>query len=427
VGFGRVYYGTHDNHLTALDAATGAEIWDVQIEDQRQCFCTPSFGILLAKDKVIVGVRADNAHRGYLNAFDANTGHLIWRWWAVPGPGQPGHETWPAYLWKYGGGSTWYAGSYDQELNLIFWGTGNPQPLMGGTDPQAKLWTNSLVALDADSGKMRWGFQELPHDAFDFDSASEAMLFDAQVDGKTTPLVLQSVKSGYTYVLNRRTGALVSAYPHADYITWNKGLDPRGQPIEPIKITEDRAQLVCPAHYGSRAANHGTYSPKTRLWYGSSSEVCAKLIGIDPPPLREGHEYRAAREQEVQISPRGGPFIAAFDPVSGRRRWTLRTDVPNTSSLISTGGNLVFGSDVFGELWALDAETGRKIWSFNVGAQSANSPMSYAVGGKQYLAVALGGGSGDPLRIKELWPDAARRLSPQGDWLVVFALAAAPD
>jgi alcohol dehydrogenase (cytochrome c) len=425
VGFGMVYYGTHDNHLTALDAATGQEVWDVQIEDPRQCSCTPSHGILLVKGKVIVGVRTDNAHRGYLNAFDAHTGHLVWRWWAIPGPGEPGHETWPENLWKYGGGSTWYAGSYDPKLNLIYWGTGNPQPALGGTELKAKLWTNSLVALDADTGKMRWGFQELPHDSFDFDSASETMLIDAPVNGKLTPLVLQSVKSGYTYVFNRHTGALVSAYPFADTITWNKGLDANGLPIDSLRISKDQAQLVCPSFYGARAVNHFSYSPKTGLWYGSSTEFCTELIGIDPPALREGRGYSAAKELGVQKSPHSTPFIAAFDPVSGRRRWTVQTEVPNVSSLMSTGGNLVFGSDVFGELWARDAETGKTLWSFNVGAESADSAVSYAVCGKQYIAVVLGGGGAYPLRIKDLWPQTARRMPLGGDTLVVFALPGA--
>ena len=426
VGFGMVYFGSRDNHLTALDASTGEEIWDVQIEDRRQCSCTPSHGILVVKDKVIVGVRADNAHRGYLNAFNAHTGRQVWRWWAIPGPSEPGHESWPEYLWKYGGGSTWYAGSYDSNLNLIFWGTANPQPIMGGTDPQAKLWTNSLVALDADTGKMKWGFQELPHDAFDFDSASETMLIDAPVKGITTPLVLQSVKSGYTYALDRRTGALVAAYPHAEYITWNKGLDAKGSPIAPLEISKNQVQLICPSFYGSRAANHGSYSPKTKLWYGSSTEFCSKLIGIDPPKLREGRGYNAAKDEGVEKSPQSTPFIAAFDPVSGQRRWTVRTEVPNISSLMSTGGNLVFGSDVFGELWALDAETGTKLWSFNSGSQSANSAMSYSVGGRQYIAIALGGGGAYPLRIKDLWPEAARRMSPGGETLIVFSLQGEP-
>jgi alcohol dehydrogenase (cytochrome c) len=371
---------------------------------------------------VIVGVRGDNAHRSYINAFDARTGRQVWRWWVIPGPGEPGHDTWPEYLWKYGGGATWFAGSYDPKLNLIYWGTANPQPIMGGTDRQAKLWTNSLVALDADTGKMKWGFQEAPRDSFDYDSASEAMLIDAPVDGKMTPLVIQSVKSGYTYVLNRATGALVSAYPHADYITWNKGLDKSGEPIEPLQISKDKIVLVCPSIYGSRAGNHGTYSPKTGLWYGSSAEFCSTLRGADPPKLIEGRGYNASTDAGTQRSPGSTPFIAAFDPVSGKRRWTVPTEVPNTASLMTTAGNLVFGSDVLGQAWARDAETGQKLWSFNLGAQSSNSPMSYAVGGKQYIAIALGNGGAYPMRIRDLWPEAASRIPPTGDMLVVFAL-----
>jgi alcohol dehydrogenase (cytochrome c) len=273
---------------------------------------------------------------------------------------------------------------------------------------------------------MKWAFQELPHDAFDFDSASETMLLDAPVNGKTTPLVLQSVKSGFTYALDRRSGALVAAYPHADYITWNKGLDAHGLPIDPVAISKDRAQLICPSFYGSRAANHASYSPKTGLWYGSSTEFCSNLIGIDPPKLREGRSYSAAKDQGVEKSPQSTPFIAAFDPVTGKRRWTVHTEVPNISSLMSTAGNLVFGSDVFGELWALDAETGAQLWSFNAGSQSANSAMSYSVDGKQYIAVALGGGGAYPLRIRDLWPEAAGRIAPGGDTLVVFALSGEP-
>jgi alcohol dehydrogenase (cytochrome c) len=421
VGFGMVYYGTRDNHLVALDALSGDEIWDVQIEDREQCNCTPSHGLLLVKDKIVVGVRADNAHRGYINAFDAKTGHLIWRWWSVPGPGDSGHETWPAYLWKYGGASTWYAGSYDPKLNLIYWGTANPQPIMGGADPQAKLWSNSLVALDADTGKLKWGFQETPSDPFDYDSASEAMLIDAPVNGTMTPLVVHSVKSGYTYVFNRATGAVVAAYPHADYITWNKGVDTAGRPIEPLRISQE-VQLICPSFYGSRAANHGTYSPKTGLWYGSSVEFCSRLRGIDPPRLAEGRSYNAAKDEGAVRSPNSKPFIAAFDPVSGKRRWAVQSEVPNITALMATAGDLVFGSDVFGDAWALDAETGKKLWSFNIGGLSANSPMTYGVGGKQYIAIALGGGGAYPLRVRELWPELADRMPPPGATLIVFAL-----
>jgi alcohol dehydrogenase (cytochrome c) len=246
---------------------------------------------------------------------------------------------------------------------------------MGGADPQAKLWSNSLVALDADTGKLKWGFQETPSDPFDYDSASEAMLIDAPVNGTITPLVVHSVKSGYTYVFNRATGAVVAAYPHADYITWNKGVDTAGRPIEPLRISQD-VQLICPSFYGSRAANHGTYSPKTGLWYGSSVEFCSRLRGIDPPKLAEGRSYNAAKDEGAVRSPKSKPFMAAFDPVSGKRRWTVQSEVPNITALMATAGDLLFGSDVFGDAWALDAETGKKLWSFNIGGLSANSPMT---------------------------------------------------
>jgi alcohol dehydrogenase (cytochrome c) len=422
VGFGLVYFGTRDNHLVALDAATGREVWDVQIEERNQCACTPSHGILLVKGKVIVGVRGDVAHRSYINAFDAKTGRQVWRWWVIPGPGEPGHETWPEYLWKVGGGATWYGGSYDPKLNLLYWGTANPQPIMGSTDSEAKLWTNSLVALDPDTGKMKWGFQEAPRDTFDYDSASEPMLVEAMVNGKMTPLVVHSVKSGYTYVLNRATGALVSAYPHADYITWNKGLDPSGKPIEPMRIAKDESVVVCPSFYGSRAANHGTYSPKTGLWYGSSTEFCARLRGVDAPKLVEGRGYNQARDEGLQKSPASKPFVGAFELVSGKRRWTMPTELPPITSLMATGGDLLFGSDLFGQAWALDAATGEKLWSYDLGAQSANSPMTYTVAGKQYIAIALGGGGAFPMRIRELWKEEAPRMAPGGARLIVFAL-----
>jgi alcohol dehydrogenase (cytochrome c) len=423
-GFGLVFYGMGNNHLVALDMATGREVWDVEIESRDQCSCQPSHGLLLVKDKLVVGVRGDVAHRGYVNAFDARTGRQLWRWWTVPGPGEPGHDSWSGDLWKVGGGASWYTGSYDPKLNLIYWGTANPQPIMGGMDRGDKLWTNSLVALDADTGRLKWGFQEAPGDQFDYDSASEPMLVDAPVNGKVTPLVVHAVKSGFTYVLNRATGALVAAYPHAASITWTKGLTPAGRPIDPVRMTKDQAVTICPSYYGSRAANHGAYSPLTGLWYGSSAEICSRHRAIDPPKLVEGRGYNASKEEGMLPSPDSKPLIAAFDPVSGKHRWTVTTEVPNVSSLLVTGGGLLFGSNVFGELWARDAETGEQLWSFRLGAQNANPAITYEVGGRQYLAVVTGGGGAFPMRIKELWPEQAKRIAPSGATLVVMALPA---
>ncbi len=423
VGFGMVFLGTRENHLIALDAATGKEVWDVEIEDRDQCSCMPSHGLLIVKDKIVVGVRGDNLHRAYINAFDAKTGKHIWRWYVIPGPGEPGHESWPENLWRYGGGSTWHSGTYDPKLNLIYWGTANPQPIMGSTEPDTKLWTDSLVAIDADTGKMRWGYQELPADAFDYDSATEAMLIDAPVNGVMTPLVVHSVKNGHTYVLNRATGAVVAAYPFADYVTWNRGLAADGKPIGVVKLSKDASTLICPTYYGARAANHGTYSPRTGLWYGSSTEYCTKLRAADPPAkVIEGRGYSAGRSEGEVRSPQSKPFVGAFDPVSGKRRWAVTTRVANFSSLMATGGDLVFGSDIFGEMWALDAETGKRLWTFKLGAQNANSAVSYSVGGKQYIAVVTGGGGGFPSRMPEIWPEEAANFAAQASSLVVFSL-----
>jgi alcohol dehydrogenase (cytochrome c) len=422
VGFGLVFYGMGDNHLVALDPATGREVWDVEIEDRDQCSCQPSHGLLLVKDKIVVGVRGDVAHRGYVTAFDARTGRFAWRWWTIPAPGEPGNDSWSRELWKVGGGATWYAGSYDPKLNLIYWGVANPQPIMGGPDVGDKLWTNSLVAIDADTGKLKWGFQEAPGDQFDYDSASEPMLAEAPVAGKMTPLVIHAVKSGYTYVLNRATGALVAAYPHAASVTWNKGLTPAGRPIDPVQMTKDKAVDICPSYYGSRAANHGAYSPQTGLWYGGSVEICSRHRGIDLPKLVEGRGYNGSKEEGMFKSPTSKPLLAAFDPVTGKQRWTITSEVPNISSLLVTGGGLLFGSSIYGEIWARDAETGKQLWSFQLGAQNANPPVTYSVGGRQYIAVVTGGGGGFPMRIKEIWPEEAKRFAPSAATLVVMAL-----
>jgi alcohol dehydrogenase (cytochrome c) len=422
VAFGLVYYGTGDNHVVAIDARTGREVWDVEVEDRDQCSCQTSHGLLVVRDKVVVGVRGDVAHRGYVNAYDARTGRHVWRWWTVPGPGERGHESWTGDLWKHGGGATWYTASYDPKLNLIYYGVANPQPIMGGTDPGDKLWTNSIVAIDADTGKLKWGFQEAPGDQFDYDSAAEAMLIDAPVKGRMTPLVVHSVKSGYTYVLNRATGALIATYPHARAVTWNKGIDAAGRPIDPLRITKGAVVDICPSFYGSRAANHFAYSPRTSLLYGSSVEICSRLRGIDAPKMIEGRGMNATKDEGAFRAPGVAPSIAAFDPVSGQRRWSVDTELPNISSFLVTAGGLLFGSDPLGELWARDAETGKLLWSFRLGAGNANPAVTYSVRGRQYVAVATGGGGAYNLRIKDLWPEQAPRLAPFYGNLVVFAL-----
>jgi alcohol dehydrogenase (cytochrome c) len=420
MGFGLVFEGTRDNHLVAVDAKTGHDVWDVQVEDYRACKCTTSFTPLLAGDKIIVGARGDIAQRGYIAAYEAKTGKFAWRFWSVPGPGEPGNDTWPKDMWALGGGSTWFGGSYDPALNLIYWGIGNPQPMLNAAvRPGDNLYTDSVVAIDAATGKLKWYFQEVPNDSLDYDSAPEPTLIDIDRDGKTEHLLLHANKSGYTYLLDRGTGKLVAAWPHADSINWTKGLDKNGRPIAAVKTEIGVDKLICPSLYGSRAGNHSTYSPRTGWWYNTSFEVCALTKAVPPMAAKEGDMDMGGFIRPVR-SKDTTPFIAAFDPMTGKREWTIQTGTPNVSPLIATAGDLIFGGDVLGNAYALDATTGKRLWSFPTGSGISGSPITYAVAGRQYVAIPSGMTGAPATLIAPLWPDA--KVPPVGSTLFVFAL-----
>src|SRR6201998_1470884 len=235
IGYGLVYMGTKDNHVVDIDTKSGKEVWNVEVPDTTQC-CGITGAPLLVKDKVITGiVDGELAHRGYLSAFDAKTGKMVWRFYTIPAPGELGSETWPGDSWKTGGGSTWFTGSYDPELNLIYWGIGNPSSdFFGEHRKGSNLYTDSLVALDADTGKLKWYFQETPHDLWDFDSNPEPVLIDVNQNGQTRKLVLHPTKGGYAYLLDRQTGKLVKAFAYAQDINWSSGLDKDGKPLNPV-------------------------------------------------------------------------------------------------------------------------------------------------------------------------------------------------
>jgi len=422
MGFGMIFQGTLDNHLVAVDAKTGRDVWDVQIEDYRQCKCTTSFAPLLAGDRVIVGARGDVAHRAYIAAYDAKTGKQAWWFWVIPGPGEPGNDSWGKDQWKFGGGSTWLGGSYDPELKLVFWGVGNPQPMLNANARKgANLYTDSVVALDAETGKLRWYFQENPNDSLDFDSTPEPTLIDIDRDGKKEKLVLHANKNGYTYLLDRATGKFVAGWPHADNINWTKGLDKDGHPIEAVVTELGVEKLICPSLYGSRAGNHSTYSPKTGLWYNTSFETCAYTKAVPPMAPGEGDMFMGGYIRPIR-SPTSKPFIAAFDALTGKRKWTHTTEMPYVSALTATAGNLLLGGDPLGNAFAMDAETGKTLWSFSTGSGISGSPISYAVGGRQYIAYPSGFTGAPASIVAPLWPEFKDKLPPVGSTLFVFAL-----
>ena len=422
LGHGLVFMGTIDNRLVALDAKTGKEVWNVEIESMQQCGCNITGAPLVVKDKVVVGVTGgDSAHRGYLNAFDARTGRRAWRFWTIPGPGEKGHETWKGDSWKYGGGATWMTGSYDPELNLIYWGVGNPAAdFYGGDRTGDNLYTDSIVALDADSGELKWYYQQIPHDVWDWDTAYECLLVDLPVNGKKRKLLINPNKGGYTWVLDRTNGEFIGAWRFVENLNWIEGIDATGKLLGRMEPEVGKPTLVCPAIGGARSWNHGAYSPKTGLFYNTGIEWCQTLTVQKEDP-RPGETFFGG-VFELKPTPKGEPgsHLDAVDPVTGEKKWSYYSKYPLLASAVATGGNLVFTGDPEGEFFALDAETGKKLWSFNTGSGHRGSPISYSVNGRQYIAVPAGWGSAVAGLMPQLWPEVED--FPGGSALIVFAL-----
>jgi len=424
IGHGRVYFGTIDNHVVALDAKTGREIWQVEVEDVRQCGCNITSAPLVVRDKVVVGVTGgEHAHRGYLNAFDGATGKHLWRFYTIPAPGEPGSETWDPKMLKYGGAPTWLVGSYDPELNLLYWGVGNPSSDF--YDEYRKgdnLYSNSIIALDPETGKLKWHYQEVPHDMYDFDSAYECVLIDYQKEGRKQRLLVHANKGGYTWVLDRATGKYLNAYPHVDLLTWLKGVDGNGRPVGMQPVPPDKETFVCPSAAGGRNWDHSSYSPRTGLWYNIGWEIC-NLIKPQKMEPQEGQPLFGG--SMTFVPPRGKPaygHIDGYDPLTGERKWRYLTRYLNVASLLTTGGDLIFSGDVMGEAFALDATTGKKLWGFNTGASVTGSPVTYAVDGRQYVAVPTGMGSLVGGLTPVIWPEAEKSFPEKASTLVVFAL-----
>ncbi|MGH9686073.1 MAG: PQQ-dependent dehydrogenase, methanol/ethanol family [Candidatus Acidiferrales bacterium] len=384
-----VYVGTLDCHLVALDAITGAVKWDVHVDQNDEGYSMTGAPRVL-DGKVIMGVSGgDVGIRGFLAAYDAQTGKLLWRSYTIPLPGEPGSETWGKSMKGIGGGSTWGTGSYDPDLNLIYWGTGNPAPDYNGADrPGANLYTDSLIALDPGTGKMKWYFQFTPHDTHDWDSIQVPVLFDQDVDGKPRKLVGFANRNGFYYVLDRVTGKFVAGVPFVKQ-TWAKGLDANGQPIMmPDTEPTPQGQLIFPDGHGGTNLNSPSYSPQTKLFYVSARETGAYTTSGRPqvkfPDFGGGGRMNLSGDAEYGA-------IRALDAVTGKRKWEYRMLAPAEVSTLSTAGGLVFAGSNEGNFFALDAETGKLLWEFTLGgADSEGNCVTYAIDGKQYVLYASG-------------------------------------
>jgi alcohol dehydrogenase (cytochrome c) len=419
VADGKVFMATYDDFVIAFDRKTGQEIWRVAVEDPFTCRCTMSAAAFAVKDKVIV---SGGGLRGYVAAFDMKTGHIAWRFNTVPAAGEPGSETWSGDSWKTGAVVNWFSGSYDAELNLIYWGTGNAKPdFFGATRKGSNLYSSCIIALDADTGKLKWFYQEVPHDSWDYDSNWEPVLMDRVVNGRMRKLLVHINKGGFSWVLDRVTGEVVGTYPDNENINWVKGVSQSGELIGRHDVVENEpAWNVCPSNLGGKSWNHTAYSPRTTWIYIPMIEMCNDIVARPPilgVPSSAGGIWvmKPPPGKESAYS-----HIDAFDPVTGKRQWTYRYQYPLLASVLGTAGDLVFSGDAEGHFFALDARTGQKLWSFQTGAGNRGSSITYLVDGRQYVATPTGWGSvsGDIMSV--LWTESDKwRL---GSTLVVFAL-----
>lgn len=422
VADGRVFVGTFDNHLVALDQQTGRELWNVDVEPAKYCGCSITGAPLIVKDKVIAGVTGgDAAHRGYLSAFDPHNGHLLWRFYTIPGPGQPGHDTWPGDSWKFGGGSTWMTGSYDAELNLLYWGIGNASADFDSSRRRgANLYTASIVALNPDTGKLVWYNQLIPRDVWDFDAVFELILADMPWQGQQRKLLFQFGKAGFLWALDRTNGHFLAAWPFVENVNWVKSIAGTGELVGRNDPEVGKTTLICPSLMGGKSWNQGSYSPQTNLMYVAGMEACADLtpetVDVEPGASAFGGTFAVK-------PPPDGPargFLAAFDPQTGKRVWKYDEKYFLLASVLSTAGGLVFSGNPQGDFFALDARTGQKLWSFPTGGGNRGSSISYAVNGRQYVATPSGWGSLVGNTFGAAWPhDSPPRT---GSAIFVFAL-----
>jgi alcohol dehydrogenase (cytochrome c) len=410
VADGKVFVATPNAHLVALDAGTGKSLWDRPFADVRAGESATA-APLVVKDRVIVGSSgAEYGVRGHLDAFDLETGDRAWRTYMVPKPGEPGSESWPQgrLAWATGGGSTWITGTYDPELDLLYWGTGNPGPDFNGAErPGDNLYTSSVVALDPDDGTIRWHYQWTPHDVWDYDGVNENILFDQ--DGRK--LLAHFDKNGYLFILDRTDGSLVRASKFGR-VTWGE-IDPTTGRLTGRREPTPEGVHLCPGPAGLKEWPHAAYSPRTGLLYTPVVERCATFRSSETE-FREGMPYWGSAAQVDDSLAWGN--VKAIDPRTGREVWSVRTDHPMVASVLATAGDVVFTGKPTGEFVAYDARTGAQLWEFQTGSGIHSSPVTYSVNGKQYVAVASGWGGWLEGFAPELYG------APRGTALVVFAL-----
>ena len=428
---GKIFVGRLDGKLTALDAATGKELWTSTVVDYKQGSVITS-PPLIVRDKVITGFGGgEYGVRGALLAFDVKTGKQLWQSFTVPAAGEPGSETWKGDTGLHGGGAAWLVGSYDAKTDTVYWGTSNPGPWNTGVRSTGdgnfgkltNLYTASTLAIDPNTGKIKWHIQGTPADAWDYDGVNELLLADLKIGGASTPVLMKADRNGFFFVANRETGKVISAEKYV-FANWAKKWD-----VNTMRAEEDPdkrpgpghpAKDICPNLIGGKNWQPMSFNPQTGFVYIPTNNVCMDW-GVSDVSYKRGVFYLGA-EFPTKEGPGGflGELVA-WDPVANKKVWGVKEDLPFNGGTLSTGGNLVFSGNLHGDFRAFDAKTGKVLWSKNLGTGIGAGPVTYSVGGKQYVAIVVGRTAALPAFLGEVGKKMVA-AAPEGGALFVFSL-----
>ncbi|WGS21061.1 MULTISPECIES: PQQ-dependent methanol/ethanol family dehydrogenase [unclassified Bradyrhizobium] len=428
---GKIFVGRLDGKLTALDAETGKELWTSTVVDYKQGSVITS-PPLVVRDKVITGFGGgEYGVRGALQAFDLNTGKLLWQTYTVPAPGEPGSETWKGDTGLHGGGAAWLVGSYDAKSDTVYWGTSNPGPWNTGVRSTGdgnfgkltNLYTASTLAIDPNTGKIKWHIQGTPADAWDYDGVNELVLANLKIKGAETPVLMKADRNGFFFVANRETGKVISAEKYV-FANWAKKWD-----VNTMRAEEDPdkrpgpghpAKDICPNLIGGKNWQPMSFNPQTGLVYIPTNNVCMDW-SVSDVNYKRGVFYLGA-EFPTKAGPGGflGELVA-WDPIANKKVWGLKEDLPFNGGTLTTAGNLVFSGNLHGDFRAIDAKNGKVLWSKNLGSGIGAGPVTYSVDGKQYVAIVVGRTASIPAFLGDIGKKMTA-AAPEGGSLFVFTV-----
>jgi len=386
-----VYTETDDAHLLCLDARSGNLLWDVGYAEKEKHYGATSVP-LVVNGKVIVGTSGgDSGVRGFIEAYDAMTGKLLWHLWTIPGPGEFGSSSWPGNSYLYGGATTWMPGTYDPELNTLYWTTSNAAPdFVGDTRPGDDLYTACVLAIDPDTGELKWHFQFTPHDVYDYDANQTPVLVDITESGKVQKLLAQANRNGFFYILDRTNGRFLKATRFVEKLNWAKDIDQTGRPILSGRIPTSQGTYICPGINGATNWHSPSYDPEKRLFYVMALENC-NVYFADPQPFKVGETYYNTGTK-MPPADRSQKVLVALSVPEGKIVWRYPQAGPGNSwgGTLATLSGLVFFGDDSGSFEAVEGRTGRPLWHFHMGQNIHASPMTYELNGIQYVAIAAG-------------------------------------